>query len=101
MIFFNFKTWPKAKILLAISVVFNVILVIVLFTGMQTQIIAQNERDQAILDKKEFEEVFNRTKTFDSCVQKISTYEVDTSNLKDQVVPYTPLMECFKTWHQM
>lgn len=101
MILFNFKSWSGWKIAFFIGLAINAFLVLMVFTSAETQMMAQDERDQALLRQAEFQEVFERTKTFDKCVQSIDVYKVDMVNLKGDVLPMEPLTKCFNTWHQI
>lgn len=98
MILFNFKNWSGIKIALGVSIVFNAFLLIVMFTGMQTQIMAQNDLEQLQYKYDQMENLHKKTEIFVKCVSEINLYRVNTNNLKDDVVPFSSFKNCSDSW---
>lgn len=99
MILFNFKNWSGLKIALGVSIVFNAFLLIVMFTGMQTQIMAQNERDLAQRKNEGLTRIYDSTKLLEKCINDTKSYQTNIPEFKGKnVVIIDDLATCFSNW---
>jgi hypothetical protein len=70
-----------------------------MFTGMQTQIMAQNERDLVIRKNDELSRIYNSTKTLEKCIQDTKAYKTDIPEFNgEQVVKMSDFNICFTNW---